>query len=199
MEKWFAFASGLILLAGAPPYLIDILKGKTKPQRATWFIWSVLGVIAFISQLRLDGGWSLVFVGLDGLGSLLVFLLSLKFGTGGWARLDRLALVIALIGVGLSFVIKQPVLALLGVVLADLSGAVLTVLKTFRHPESETAITWFFVGTASLLGVFSVGKLNLGLLIYPAYLTLANYGVLAAQGLGYTMRRKSKATNSISR
>jgi hypothetical protein len=74
----FAILAGLMLVAGAPPYLFDIIKGKTKPQRATWFIWGFLGVIAFISQVSLHGAWSLVFVGFDALGSVLVFFLSLK-------------------------------------------------------------------------------------------------------------------------
>lgn len=192
MAEFFAIASGIILLAGAPPYVIDILKHKTKPERTTWFIWSVLGSIAFVSQISLHGKWSLVFVGLDGFGSLLVFLLSLKYGVGGWTALDKLALVIATAGVGLSLVARQPIVALLGVVLADLSGAVLTMLKTFKQPESETSITWFMIGLASLFGALSVPKLSAELLIYPIYLVVANWGVLAAQGFGYAYNKAGK-------
>jgi hypothetical protein len=191
MEQWFAIAAGVILFAGAPPYFIDILKGKTKPERATWFIWSVLGTIAFVSQVAAHGAWSILFVGLDALGSVLVFLLALKYGVGGWTRLDKIALAIAAGGVLLSFVAKQPIPALVGIVLADMSGVVLTVRKTFLDPKSETSITWFFVGTASLLGAFSVGKISLVLLIYPVYLTVANYSVLIAQGLGYVFQHRN--------
>lgn len=193
MAEIFAILSGLILLAGAPPYLIDIFKGKTKPERATWFIWSVLGNIALISQISLHGGWSLVFVGLDGLGSTLVFLLSLKYGVGGWTRLDKAALVIAAVGVIISIADHRPAVALAGVVLADLAGVVLTIKKTFAAPESETAITWFFVGTASLLGALSVGKIQPDLLIYPVYLTVANYSVLIAKYAGIAFQKRTSA------
>ncbi|HVS58750.1 MAG TPA: hypothetical protein VHD60_03355 [Candidatus Saccharimonadales bacterium] len=189
----FAILSGLILVAGAPPYLIDILKHKTKPERATWFIWSVLGTIAFISQLSLHGGWSLLFVGLDGLGSIIVFLLSLKYGVGGWTWLDRIALIIAAAGVVISLVAHSPTLALCGVVLADISGVVLTIRKTFLDPGSETTITWFFVGTSALLGALSVGKVQFDLLLYPVYLTIGNYGVLTAKYLGLALGRRTAA------
>jgi len=190
MAEIFAILSAALIVAGAPPYLWGILKGTTKPERATWLIWSVLGTIAFFSQLKLHGGWSLLFVGLDGLGTIIVFGLSLKFGVGGWKPLDRLALAIASIGVVVSLVTRQPLLALTGVILADLSGATLTIVKAFRAPDSETAITWLLVGTSALIGALSVGKLQLDILIYPLYLTLANYGVLVAQLLGKTFHRQ---------
>lgn len=193
MIQLFSILSALIIIAGAPPYFWDILKGKTKPQRITWFIWAVLGVIAFISQLSLHGGWSLVFIGLDALGSIAVFLLALKYGVGGWTRSDKAALVIAGIGMIVSVLARQPIIALSGVVLADISGMILTVRKTYKDPDSETTITWLFVGTSALLGALSVGKWQLGLLIYPVYLAVGNYTVLIAQLLG---RAKLKAVTS---
>lgn len=192
MAEIFAILSGLILAAGAPPYLIDILKGKTKPERATWFIWSVLGTIAFFSQLSLHGGWSLVFIGLDGLGSIIVFLLSLKYGVGGWTRLDKAGLIIAAGGVIISLLAHDAAIALWGVVLADVSGVVLTIQKTFLDPSSETGITWFFLGSSALLGALAVGRWQFTLLLYPAYLAVANYGVLIAKYSGLTLRRANR-------
>lgn len=184
MAEFFAIVSGFIVFAGGPPYLIDIFKGKTKPERTTWFIWSVLGVTAFISQLQLGAHWSLVFAGMNAAGNLAVFLLSLKFGVGGWKRSDVVALVIATVGIIASFIIEDPLVALLGVIVADFAGTVLTLQKTFIMPSSETSITWFFLGTSSLFGALSVGEWNLELLLYPLYMVAATYGVLVAQALG---------------
>ena len=192
MAEVFAIIAGVMLLAAGPPYLIDIIKGKTKPERATWFIWSVLGVIALISQIQLHGGWSLVFIGFDAFGSILVFSLSLHYGVGGWTRLDKIALSIAALGLAISLIVKVPTIALLGVVLADMSGAILTMIKTYKAPATETTITWLFVGTASLFGALSVGKLDASLLIYPVYLTLGTYGVVVAQMLGKAARPASQ-------
>lgn len=190
LQEWIAISTGLLMLAAVPPYLIDIFKGKTKPERTTWFIWSVLGTIAFISQISLHGGWSLVFIGIDGLGNIAVFLLSIKYGVGGWTRLDKIALAIALVGVVVSVLARQPVLAIMGVIVADAAGTILTIRKAFLQPSTETSITWFAIGTASLLSAVSVGAWRWSVLIYPLYLSLANYSVLIAKFFGLGLGRK---------
>jgi hypothetical protein len=39
------FAAGLILGASFFPYVRAILRGETKPSRASWFIWALVSVI----------------------------------------------------------------------------------------------------------------------------------------------------------
>lgn len=193
MAEFLAVLSGVVMLIGGPPYLIDILKGKTKPQRTTWFIWSVQGLIAFGSQVSLGARWSLVFSGLNAAGNLAVFLLSLKFGVGGWKRIDIAALVIACVGLAVSIIARAPLIALLGVILADFAGVVPTLRKTFLMPQSETSITWLALGTSSLLATFSVGSWKFSLLLYPAYMAFADYAVLVAQGFGVLASRAEKS------
>jgi hypothetical protein len=186
---FYAILSGIIVLIGAPFYAVDIFKGKTKPERTTWFIWSVLGVIAFLSQHALHARWSLVYSGLDALGSLIVFGLSLKYGVGGWTVLDRIALIVATIGVAVALVAHYPLVAILGIILADCAGAALTIRKTYHNPDSETSITWFGVGTSALFGALSVGRFRPALLLYPLYLAIVSYGVLIAKQLGHMAKR----------
>jgi hypothetical protein len=173
--------SVILFVVASPPYIIDTLHRKTRPERATWFIWTVLGLVAFISQVKLGATWSVVYTGLDTLGSVTVFFLSIRYGVGGWTLLDKIALIIAAVGVFVSLLAHQPVIALLGVITADVSGSVLTIRKTFLAPNSETTITWLLVGTGALCGLIAVGRWNLGLMLYPAYLTLSNYAVPVTQ------------------
>jgi len=182
--EWFAIGSALIVLAGAPFYLFDILKGTTKPERTTWFIWSLLSLIAFGSQLKLGARWSLLFVGLDSIGNLVVYLLSLKYGVGGWKLQDKWALAVAGIGLIMSFVLHSPLLALSGVILADIAGFALTIYKAYRLPSSETVITWLFLGLSSGLAAAAVGHWYFQLLLYPVYLSMMCFLVPIAQGFG---------------
>ena len=180
----FAIGSGVLSVVAGPPYFLDILRGKTKPERATWFIWTLQGMIAFGSQALMGAHWSLVFVGLNAGGDLLVFLLALKFGMGGWKRVDIVALLIALAGLVVSLMAKAPLIALAAVIVADFAGTVPTFFKVYRMPESETTFTWLAFATASLLAVFSVGSLRWSLVVYPLYLALDNYAIVAVQYLG---------------
>ena len=181
MSEGFAIASGVIVLIGAPFYLYDILKGTTKPERTTWFIWSILGIVAFISQFKLGAHWSLVYVGLEAVGNLVVYGLSLKYGVGGWTLKDKLALGLALIGIIISLIMQSPIFALWGVILADFAGAALTIEKAFKEPKSETAITWIFLSLSATFASFAVGKLSFALLLYPVYLAIITIAVPIAQ------------------
>lgn len=197
LPELFGILSGVVILFGGPPYLFDILKGKTKPQRTTWFIWTVLGVISFTSQLKLGAHWSLVYVGLNAAGNIAVFLLSLKYGIGGWRKLDVLALSIATVGVIIAITVDSPLVALLGSILADFSGTSLTLYKTYLQPSTETSITWFFLGTSSLFAALAVGKWDFSLLLYPLYLSAVTYGVLVMQWLSaVTHPRPARAVRS---
>lgn len=185
MQQIFAGLSIVLLLLANPPYIIDTLRGKTRPERMTWFIFSALGIIAFVSQIYLGASWSLVFSGVDALASTTVFVLSIWRGVGGHTKLDIAALVVAVIGVIIAVAAKQPIISLLGVVLADGAGTVLSIRKAFIEPGSETSITWIFTGTAALFGCLSVGRLSFELLLYPLYLAISVYLVPAAQIVGY--------------
>lgn len=184
MGEIFAILSVVVILFGAPFYLIDILKHRTKPQRTTWLIWSVQGLIAFYAQIQLHAHWSLLFIGLIATGNLLVYTLSLFYGVGGWSRLEMLALSIAAIGLIISVAAKAPLIAVIGVIVADLAGVLPTLHKVYKDPSSETTITWVALGVSSVLTMAAVGNWNIKLLIYPTYLAVANFGVLTAQILG---------------
>ncbi len=184
MAEWFALVAGLMVVVGAPLYLRDILGGRTRPERTTWLIWSVLAIVAFVSQLKLGARWSLVYIGLTALGSLTVYILSWRHGIGGWKGGDKLALGIAGMGIVLALAMRSPEMAIFGVMLADFAGAVLTIQKAYRRPGSETTITWVLAGSAWLLTTLSVGTRRFDLIVYPLYMAAICFAVPVAQVFG---------------
>src|SRR6266498_3135268 len=98
MLQFLGITSGILTGIACIPYIKDILLGKTKPERTTWLIWSLLGSIAFFSQMSEDANWSLWLTGIDTLGVIFIFLLSLNYGVGGWTKRDMIALIAAGIG-----------------------------------------------------------------------------------------------------
>jgi hypothetical protein len=193
MAETFAILSGLTMLLAGSPYLISILRHVTKPERTSWFIWSALGVIAFVSQVGLGAHWSLVYAGISAVGNLLVFLLSLHYGVGGWRKIDGLSLALAAIGAVVSLAIRDPLYALYGVVVANLAGTVPTIYKTYGLQKSESTIAWFFISTSSFFGTLSVGSWSFKLLLYPASMAVTSYAVLVAQWLGHLLHRPVRA------
>jgi hypothetical protein len=172
------------VLAASPPYIIDTIRGKTRPERATWLIFAILGVIAVVSQLAAGATWSVIFTVVDSLAGVVVLGLSVRYGVGGWTLQDRIALVIAGVGVGLALTLKNPLYSILGVILADASGMVLTLRKAYNDPGSETSISWLLSGIGGFAAVLVVNRLSLDQLLYPIYLAAANCGVVVCQYFG---------------
>ena len=172
--------AGIVTLIAYVPYLRDIFKGTTKPVRATWFIWTVLSGIALTSQLASGGRWSVVMTAAQMLGTTLIFVLSIKRGYGGLDKQEGISLVVAVLGLALWLVTDKPLLALLCVVVVDAAGSWLTVFKSYKDPGSETLSTWILDCVSSLFALAAIGSLNYTLILYPAYLFIANGAVVVA-------------------
>jgi hypothetical protein len=176
----FGILSAIVGLIAYPPYLRDMFRGTTKPERASWFIWTVLSGIALASQIAEGATWSLLMTAANTLGVAVIFLQSIKFGVGGLHSRDIISLVIAAAGLALWAFTKQPVLALIIVIIVDAAGAWLTIYIAHKNPESETLSTWIIDCVSNALGLLAVGALTPSLLLYPAYLLVANASVVIA-------------------
>lgn len=194
MLKIVGIVSGLVMMGASVPYVIDILKKKTKPERASWLIWTILGTIAFFSQMAEGATNSLWMNGLDTFAVITIFVLSLRYGVGGLVKRDIAAMILAGVGPILWYFTKEASVALYIVLAIDITGQVLTLIKSYEDPESETLISWILFGVAGLLSAISVGEWNFVLLIYPLYICLANWSVVVAMILG---KRKKSFRNPI--
>lgn len=188
MLQILGLLGGLFALGSVVTYIRDTLLLKVKPQRTTFFIWSVLGSIAFFSQLAKGASNSLWLPGLEAFGAIAIFLLSIKYGVGGFSKRDYIALLIAAFGIIAWYFTKEAAIALYLVILVDSAGLYLTLHKAYVTPDSETNFPWILSGFGGLLSLFSVGSINIILLSYPFYIMIANTAVVAAIQMG--LRRK---------
>jgi hypothetical protein len=187
----FGYFSAFLSIIMIIPYIRDIFKLETKPERGSWFIWMVLGFIAFFSQLTKGATDSLWLTGGQTAAVLVIFILSLKYGYGGLGKRDFQALVGAGVGLFLWYVTREASYALIFVIFVDGIGTLLTAIKSYNDPKSETLSTWVISGTSGIFGMLAVGNINLILLAYPFYIMLANYVIVGAITLG--KRRLNKA------
>jgi hypothetical protein len=183
-----ALLAALLAVIDTVPYVRDILRGTTRPQRATWLIWSVLGVAAFAAQAAAGPNWSLVMIGSEACVMVLIFVLAIPHGEGGLRPIDLTMLCLAGLGLVGWAIVDEPVVATMFVVVADAIGLGLMVPKTVRDPRSETLSTFVLASVSGVLGAIAVGRLDQALLLYPVYYALGN-GVLAT--IIWTARRRS--------
>ena len=185
----FGLASAILSTFAYFPYIRDTLLGETQPQRASWLIWSVLGSIAFGSQLYEGATDSLWFAGVQVSGTIIVFLLSVRLGVGGFLdRRDCLVLLLAAAGLVAWYTTETAAYALAITISISLLGGTVTIAKAYLDPGSETLSTWLLSFCASICALLAVGQLNWVLLAYPAYLFALNGAIITAMMLGRVRR-----------
>ena len=192
MFQVFGYVAALLSILMIVPYVRDILRNDTQPERASWFIWTTLGFIAFFSQFAKGATDSLWLTGGQTLAVLVVFVLSIKYGVGGLSKRDIRALLAAGVGLILWYFTNEAAYALIIVIFIDGIGSFLTMIKSYHDPESETLSTWIISGTSGVFGTLAVGSLNPILLAYPVYIIIANYTIVTVLLLGKRKLRMIK-------
>jgi hypothetical protein len=126
-----------------------------------------------------------------------VILLSLslrnKGGYGDVTGFNIFCLGLALLSIVLWKTVDSPLLALVCVLIADGIGALLILVKAYRHPNTETLSIWAVGSFATFLNILAVGSTQLSILAAPIQVFLFNVAIAAAILLG---RRKHTASAS---
>lgn len=72
----FVYLGAFLNLCGSSKYVYDTLKGKTKPNRISWFLWATAPLIAFAAELNQGVGIRSLMTFMVGFGPLMVVIAS---------------------------------------------------------------------------------------------------------------------------
>lgn len=190
MKEIFGIAALTLSLGANIPYIIEILRGQVKPERISWFLWTLLGLTYYFSALFADGATWFTFGEL--IGPVIILILALKFGVGGRSRFDLISLVVALIAFALLFIVEGVLIGLLLALIVDGIGAMLTIRKLFKDPSSESKWFWGIGAVSGVLAVLSLDTYNVETLLFPVYvIILSSFIFIKAQS------SKNKSTADI--
>ena len=100
-SNWI-YLGALINLIGSLTYVIATVRGQTKPNRVTWFLWALAPLIAFAAMLGegvspLDG----LMTFMVGFGPLMIFIASFVNKNSVWkiTRFDMICGALSVIGI----------------------------------------------------------------------------------------------------
>lgn len=86
--------SGAFLIIGYLPYIYEVLRKTTVPNRASWFIWS-LSTAIILFGVDATGTHEAIWVPIaDAVGCFSIFVFSIFLGTGGWSKTDKISLAV---------------------------------------------------------------------------------------------------------
>lgn len=185
LQEILGIIAGIIAFSAYIIYYYAILKGETKPSRATWWIWTVVGTIIGLSYF-FSGATYTIWVPLgEALGPLGVAILSVKYGVGGWTPFDRWCILGASISLAIWFASGSALLALLSSLCIDLSAALPTIKKIRKDPSTEDKFAWSLTSLANFMNMGAVNTITFAVLIYPIYAAIIDLVILF-----YIWRRK---------
>jgi hypothetical protein len=156
-------ATSLIqFFGGSMFYVRDTLKGKSKPNRMTFLIWSVGPLIGVVAGIAAGAAWwALLPVLVGGLGPLAILLSSFVNPNAYWKLgiLDYTCGALAILALIFWRTTSDPAVAIAFSIAADALASLPTIIKSWRFPETETGFTYF-------VAFCNVG---LGLLLAPTH------------------------------
>ena len=171
--------------------ITSIFKGVYKPQRMTKFIYLIISVVIIASMVFSNDTSAIYLALVQGLATLGIFTLSLKYGVGGVGKLDLGVLVLALLAIVGWKTTNNPFVGLYLSVFADAVGIIPTLPKIYKDPHSEEPfyyISDIVSGFFSCLALVSVNEFgNIEKNLFPVYILLLNLVVF----LIITIRRKA--------
>ncbi|MES2087826.1 MAG: hypothetical protein V4467_02425 [Patescibacteria group bacterium] len=164
----------LLALLGNIPYVLDVVKGRVKPHPYTWFVWTIVSCVVFFGQLAKGGGIAVIATGVSEIFTIIIFLLSLKYGFKNPPKVDNYFLVFALLGLIPWFITKDPTISVITVVSIDLIAFIPTLRKTYCFPKSETPLLYGSNVLRHFLILATLGSYNVATMLHSISMIVTN-------------------------
>lgn len=170
----FGWSAGLLSFLAFIIYYITIINGKTLPNKATWLILTIVGILVSVSYYSI-GAKETIWVSISYVvGPLIAFLLSLKYGESNWTILDRTCLSISIVSILVWSFTESAIIVLLINIFIDFLGIIPTIKKSYINPESEDYVPWLITTIASLLNILAIQDWVFSIYVYPIYMIVFN-------------------------
>ena len=175
----FALVALVLIVAASVPYIVDMLKGKTKPHLYTWLVWSITTGIAAAGVFYGNGGYPALTTGVGAALSFIIFFLSFKYGTKDITTGDKLALGFCLVAILIWVGLHNPLGSVVLAAAIDIAAYWPTVRKTYTAPWSEPLFSWALWIATPFFSILALSAYNIFTLVNYVPIIVVNIAFLA--------------------
>jgi len=170
----FVIVGAIIATVGSLSYLVDTLKGKVKPNRVSFLLWSLAPLIAFFAEIKQGVGIQALMTFIVGFLPLTIFIASFVNKKSVWnlTGFDLVCGTLSIIGIVLWYITKSGNVAIIFSILADALAAMPTVVKSFNFPETESGWPYIASTISAVLTLLTIKVWNLANAGFPLYIVL---------------------------
>ncbi len=194
IDPRFVFLAAFLSLTGAYGYVRDTLRGVTSPNRVTWGLWGVEGILGFAVEIQQHVGLASVMTLMLGFVPCVVVAVSFKNPHSVWriGKFDVFCGLVSLAGLVFWFFINEPTVALISFVAADQIAALPTLRKSWIAPHTESPRVFFMGFLNCGITLLTLKRLTTGGALFPGCILVTDLilGILIVTRLGRRLGSK---------
>lgn len=177
LDEKFVILGAIFSFFGGLSYLIDTLKGETKPNKVTWFIWALVPFIAFSAEIKQGVGLQSLMTFMVGFNPLLIFIASFVNKKAIWqiGRSDIVCGVLSIAGLILWQITQVGNIAITLCILSDGLAGVPTIVKAYKFPETENYKVFLTASLSALITLLTINIWNFEYYGFPVYIFLNGF------------------------
>jgi len=174
IDENFLYLGIFLGFVGNAIYLLEVLKGTTKPNRVSFTIWALAPTITFFAQLDEGVGKQSLYTLSSSLSIFAILLASFINKNAYWElkKSDYIYGLLALFGLVLWQVTDKPALAIIFALSADALAAIPTGIKSYKFPKSESFMGFSLPALGAAITLLSIENFVFEEYIYPLYIAL---------------------------
>lgn len=156
------------------PYIVEILKGKTKPRVVSWAVWVTTdGIAAYASFVdHYYPATALLFTSMILL--IVIVILGWKKGDKSFEKLDIICFIGATISLLVWWFMDSPSLAVLVLIVTEVIGTVPTVVHSWKKPQEEAWSSYLITFIGAFCMLLTVSKWEITEFAYPLEFAFSN-------------------------
>ncbi len=177
LPEYFVVFGAILSFFGALSYVIDTIKGKTKPNKVTWFLWTLAPLIAFYAQIQQGVGLAALLTFMVGFNPLLIFLASFVNRKSQWkiGKLDIVCLILSIVGLVLWQVTQIGNIAIFFALFADAIAGLPTMIKSWKFPETENYKGYLTSGISASITLLTINVWRFEYYAFSLYIFIASF------------------------
>ena len=172
----FVIVGTVISAIGSVAYLIDTLKGKIKPNRVSFLLWSIAPFIAFAAMIKQGVGIESLMTFSTGFLPFTIFIASFVNKKAEWkiTTFDLVCGFLSIVGLFLWLITKVGNVAIFFSIVADGLAAIPTIVKSFKYPDTEVGWPWIATSIGVVLTLLTINKLSFANSAFNIYILVVN-------------------------
>lgn len=171
MTTIFLVLGALLATFAALPYIRDVLRGMVRPRLVSWGVWAALMALMTITAIRAHEPASAMLSAVTATECLLVVIIGWRAGNRSLGKIDKIALIGAVVGLTVMMMTSDALLAMIVMLSVDAVAYIPTIKHAWDSPEEESMLSFGLSLAGGILCLTSavMSGASVAGLAYPIY------------------------------